>query len=276
MRARIQSLPVVVLTLAASMAWSADRMVRLVPANGSTLFVKEFAVAAGTTITGVTFVTNDERTTFPEVSLVRGPATSLASATTLRTTADFRPGSTAAALTWSQPVTVTEAGTYYVAIRFPAGPGGGPALAANDAVAPSGSYAAGSREDAMIPAKLDLAIQLTTSPAGPSKAAPAGDHPQPEPEPRAGETTLDVRVGGAASPVTIALGLRRPSMVALGVYDVAGRLVRQVHRGAMQAGTHERTWDGRDERGTEVAGGVYLVRLGTDDTSLTRKVILSR
>ena len=52
-----------------------------------------------------------------------------------------------------------------------------------------------------------------------------------------------------------AVGLRQ----ALRMYDVSGRLVRTIELGTGAGGTA--IWDGRDDDGRSVAGGLYLVRL---------------
>ncbi len=52
--------------------------------------------------------------------------------------------------------------------------------------------------------------------------------------------------------------------VSLRVYDVLGRRVRQVWRGLLQAGSHQFTWDGRDEAGKAVAAGVYIYQVEVD------------
>jgi hypothetical protein len=63
-----------------------------------------------------------------------------------------------------------------------------------------------------------------------------------------------------------------PAMVRLDIYDVQGRLVRQLVRGRQTAGTRQALWDGRDERGRRVQSGVYFYRLQVDGHSLTRKM----
>jgi hypothetical protein len=60
------------------------------------------------------------------------------------------------------------------------------------------------------------------------------------------------------------------------VYDVAGRLVRNVDDSVREAGSQEVTWDGRNESGRLVASGVYFVRLSHGDDSRTRKVVRLR
>lgn len=47
----------------------------------------------------------------------------------------------------------------------------------------------------------------------------------------------------------------------LHVYDVSGRLVRKIAAGTFGGGFGEVTWDGRDSRGSIVAGGVYFLRI---------------
>lgn len=60
------------------------------------------------------------------------------------------------------------------------------------------------------------------------------------------------------------------------VYDLQGRRVRDLWRGDLVAG-HRRSaiWDGRNESGSKVASGTYLVKLRTDSgATATRKVSL--
>jgi hypothetical protein len=45
------------------------------------------------------------------------------------------------------------------------------------------------------------------------------------------------------------------------VFDVAGRLARDVQSGAMAPGSHDVPWDGRDASGRRVASGVYFLRV---------------
>lgn len=59
----------------------------------------------------------------------------------------------------------------------------------------------------------------------------------------------------------------------LSVFDVTGRLVTVLVRGAVDPGRHAVVWDGRDGSGMRVAGGVYLVRLESGPFAATRKVV---
>jgi uncharacterized delta-60 repeat protein len=60
---------------------------------------------------------------------------------------------------------------------------------------------------------------------------------------------------------TLAFDLPRRESVELAIFDVAGRRVRKLHDGVVEAGRHQRFWDGRDDGGRAVAAGVYHARL---------------
>jgi photosystem II stability/assembly factor-like uncharacterized protein len=68
----------------------------------------------------------------------------------------------------------------------------------------------------------------------------------------------------------------RPRKVLLRVYDVRGRLVTTLLDGALTAGIHRFTWDGRDDAGARVASGCYLVAVSSEGQSVTRKMSLIR
>jgi hypothetical protein len=60
------------------------------------------------------------------------------------------------------------------------------------------------------------------------------------------------------------------------VYDLAGRELRVLHEGALDAGAQELVWQGRDGRGRALPTGVYLVRIETPRGTIARKVALLR
>jgi hypothetical protein len=62
--------------------------------------------------------------------------------------------------------------------------------------------------------------------------------------------------------------------VALGVYDISGRLVRNLIDRPMRAGNHAEEWNGRDANGNAVASGVYFYRLTAGGRTLMRKAVL--
>jgi flagellar hook assembly protein FlgD len=66
--------------------------------------------------------------------------------------------------------------------------------------------------------------------------------------------------------VTISYRLTVASDVRLAIYDVAGRLVRQVERGVREAGSRSVTWDGTDGNGRRAGAGMYFARLSIGTT----------
>jgi hypothetical protein len=62
--------------------------------------------------------------------------------------------------------------------------------------------------------------------------------------------------------------------VSLSVYDLRGRKVRSLVEGVRKPGRHSVQWDGRDDRGAQLASGVYFYRLQAGDFMETRKLLL--
>jgi hypothetical protein len=59
-------------------------------------------------------------------------------------------------------------------------------------------------------------------------------------------------------------------------FPLTGRLVRTVAQGTYAAGHRTALWDGRDEAGRAVAGGVYVARLLTGGASAALRVPVLR
>lgn len=62
--------------------------------------------------------------------------------------------------------------------------------------------------------------------------------------------------------------------ITLGIYNIEGRLVQTLLQGAYAEGSHSVDWRGLDQKGEQVASGVYFYRLLTDRGSLTKKMTL--
>lgn len=89
---------------------------------------------------------------------------------------------------------------------------------------------------------------------GPSFAHDAGSDPpahslrQNAPNPFNPTTTIDFQLQSAGK-------------VNLSIYDVSGRLVRNLADGVLSAGSHKLLWDGLDDSGHELASGTYFYQL---------------
>ncbi len=73
---------------------------------------------------------------------------------------------------------------------------------------------------------------------------------------------------------TLRFALDEASHVDLGVYDLSGRRVATIVRGAMPGGAQEISWDACDEAGRPLASGVYLARLHTRTANRSLRVVL--
>jgi hypothetical protein len=72
---------------------------------------------------------------------------------------------------------------------------------------------------------------------------------------------------------TIEFRLPRTETVALIIHDISGHLVRNLYRGAMPEGKHSVSWDGLDEAGEPVPGGIYFARIFTTSEKATQKIV---
>jgi|GEM_PF-392240 len=75
---------------------------------------------------------------------------------------------------------------------------------------------------------------------------------------------------------TIPLTLTREAHVTLRVYDVEGRLVRNLVESTVPRGDHAVEWDGLDGAGRRAASGIYYYRLQTEGLMLTHKMVVIR
>ena len=70
--------------------------------------------------------------------------------------------------------------------------------------------------------------------------------------------------------------LPEPGPVRLEVFSLTGQRLAVLRQGVQPAGYHRLHWDGRDDAGRPLGSGVYLYRLVTGETVLTRKLTLLR
>ncbi|MFN2369699.1 MAG: M14 family zinc carboxypeptidase, partial [Candidatus Krumholzibacteriia bacterium] len=73
---------------------------------------------------------------------------------------------------------------------------------------------------------------------------------------------------------TVSFAVPREGPVDLRIYDLRGRLVRNLTAERFAAGVHRRTWDGRDDGGAAAGSGVYFALVRTVDGQAVAKLML--
>jgi hypothetical protein len=84
---------------------------------------------------------------------------------------------------------------------------------------------------------------------------------------------LAARPNPFRSETAIAYTVHSRGRVSVRVYDMAGRLVRQLVDAPHEPGSYQRTWDGLDRAGRKVRSGAYAVRLETPDSAASARII---
>ncbi|MBI2502946.1 MAG: T9SS type A sorting domain-containing protein [Candidatus Latescibacteria bacterium] len=78
------------------------------------------------------------------------------------------------------------------------------------------------------------------------------------------------------SGTVVQFSLPQSAEIELAVYNLAGQKVATMVKGRREAGAYTVRWDGRDERGEELASGIYFYRLEAGPQVETRKLLLLR
>ncbi len=73
---------------------------------------------------------------------------------------------------------------------------------------------------------------------------------------------------------TIDFSLTEGTNVMLTVYDLSGKLIKEMVNSPMQIGKYSILWDGTDNNGSKVGAGVYLYKLQTENFTESKKMIL--
>ena len=73
---------------------------------------------------------------------------------------------------------------------------------------------------------------------------------------------------------TISFDVYEASRVSLSVFDLNGRLVKNLMSGNLGAGTYNINWNGKNTNGLSVAGGVYFYSITSGENSIIKKMSL--
>jgi hypothetical protein len=85
----------------------------------------------------------------------------------------------------------------------------------------------------------------------------------PRPNPAPGNTVMS-------------FSLARPGFVRITIYDVSGRLVRELVNGQRRAGVASVTWDGTNSSGARLGAGLYIVRFTASGIRESQRLVLLR
>lgn len=92
----------------------------------------------------------------------------------------------------------------------------------------------------------------------------------------ASSTLLDVQVFPNPSPgtITISYTLQKAGDVSVEIYDLQGKLVRQMFHKRQAAGKQSHIWNASDEKGRSVAPGNYICKIVAEGEAVTQRILL--
>ena len=79
-----------------------------------------------------------------------------------------------------------------------------------------------------------------------------------------------------SAPLQLRVTLDRAEQVGIRVYDIAGRLVREIAHDTFAPGIRQFTWNGRNDDGLPVRPGLYVAVMTTAERTLTRRIIMTQ
>ena len=75
---------------------------------------------------------------------------------------------------------------------------------------------------------------------------------------------------------TISFFLPEAGVTELCIYNLKGQMIRRLINAPLSVGTHRLVWDGKDDRNTPVASGMYLYRLQSGKHKFSGKMVLAK
>ncbi len=78
------------------------------------------------------------------------------------------------------------------------------------------------------------------------------------------------------SSTTLSFSLPSAAELRMDIYDVQGRLVKNLHSGSISAGDRQLAWDGTDSHGRQVRSGVYFAKAMAGNRVDTQKLMVLR
>ena len=164
----------------------------------------------------------------------------------------------------------------YLSDGDPSGYGEGKEYLGNVYAGPTGSFVAFVSTNEPSPTFTAVAIdsqgntsEFAMNQTGPTSFSEIGDYVP-------GFVGLYIVENPVKNSAQIEFSVDSKSWISLKVYDVSGKLIRDLFKGRVNRGHYSCSWNLNDNQGFPVGRGVYFVRLKTGNGSLTRKILVLR
>lgn len=86
--------------------------------------------------------------------------------------------------------------------------------------------------------------------------------------------SLDVYPNPASHSVEISYTLQNNEDISINIYDISGRLLKEISSGLKGRGTHILYWDRKDSLGRNVKSGIYFLRIKTQNRTINKKLVI--
>jgi hypothetical protein len=72
----------------------------------------------------------------------------------------------------------------------------------------------------------------------------------------------------------IKLDIKNKSNIELDIYDLSGKIIKQVFRGSKEVGTYIFSWNSKNSMSVKVTSGVYILKLKVENSQIIKKMVL--
>ena len=261
------------------------------PVTEATCVAVEVTLQEGQTVAGLMWYNNDEESVFPSVLAAAAydgmPPDYSDALVIVENVTGVEDGWSE--LQFPQPI-ASPTGMFYVIFQFPslvetAGRGVGPGIGYESVDDDTSVYLSAEGEEwiRMITAQRILIEPVYVTGAEKSSALMLPDPSDAEGQPQV-QTEVEeiIKVTRLLRPypnpfnpvVSFEFTLKNPSKVRLSIFDLRGRLVNDLVNETLPMGRYERTWQGKNSQGGQMASGVYFARMEADGQNWTHRMIL--
>ncbi|MBS3742262.1 MAG: T9SS type A sorting domain-containing protein [Candidatus Cloacimonetes bacterium] len=95
------------------------------------------------------------------------------------------------------------------------------------------------------------------------------------PSPQSSQIHLTLSPNPFRAQANIQFSIKKRSFVELNIYDIRGRLVKELSQQTMEGGEHNVIWKGKNRNNRSCSSGIYLMNLKSNKTNVkTKKIIL--